>query len=187
LKFFNVRIVLCGWHLQRNLVSHFNKVKNLDADLYQKILYLPFVMSVEKFNNTLEEIKDSQHISKKQKDYIDLKLKTKNMWAKCLLKSKFTGGVSTTSRVECLHSVQKRYFTSNTNLQQVFHGFRSIEKTQILRFNEEFSGFTSDLLQKNINSLKDIKEKFPEYIYTKICPKFEKGLNYKHESFGNYW
>ena len=109
------------------------------------------------------------------------------MWAKCLLKSKFTGGVSTTSRVECLHSVQKRYFTSNTNLQQVFHGFRSIEKTQILRFNEEFSGFTSDLLQKNINSLKDIKEKFPEYIYTKICPKFEKGLNYKHESFGNYW
>ena len=69
MKFFNVRIVLCGWHLQRNLVSHFNKVKNLDADLYQKILYLPFVMSVEKFNNTLEEIKDSQHISKKQKDY----------------------------------------------------------------------------------------------------------------------
>ena len=189
MKHFNVRIILCGWHLQRNFVSHLNKLKSSDATLYNKIISLPFVTSVEKFEGILEEIDNSEHISQKQKEYVHFKLKTKELWAKCLLKSKFAGGVSTTSRVECLHAVQKKTLTSNSNsnLQQVFHGFREIEKTQIIKFREEFYKISPELLSKGINSLKEIEEKYSEYLYKKVYPKFCKALNYKHEFSGNFW
>ena len=40
------------------------------------------------------------------------------MWAKNELKEKFAGGISTTSRVESHHAIQKRHSTSNSGLQR---------------------------------------------------------------------
>ena len=115
-------------------------------------------------------------------EYLDLKLKTKNMWAKCFLKQRFVGGVSTTSRIEGLHAKQKAYLTSNCSLQRLFHGFRSIEKVQINNFQEEYSRHrNSSMVVENVNSLSEIQKSFPEYIYRKIYPRYCKGLNYKHE------
>ena len=59
-KNFNSKIVLCGWHLQKNFISRFSKLKGVDEDLYNKILSLPFVISEEKFQNIIEEVEDSE-------------------------------------------------------------------------------------------------------------------------------
>ena len=177
--------MLCGWHIQKNLVSRFSKLKSLDKDLYNKILSLPFITSEEKFNAIVEEVMDSEIIPKNQLDYLKLKLNLKNLWAKCLLKDKFLGGISTTSRIEGLHAKQKAYLTSQIGLQRLFHGFRVIEKTQISNFKEEYFRHQNESRVENINSLKELQDKFPEYIYLKMNSKFCKGLNYKHEKFGN--
>jgi len=65
---------------------------------------LPFVTSVDKFEKIVQDIRNDDNLSNKQKEYIELKLKTKNMWGKCFLKANFIGGVSATSRVEALHA-----------------------------------------------------------------------------------
>jgi len=123
--------------LQKNLLSHFCKIKKDNPELFNKIIKLPFITSTEKFERTYKEILESNVISKKQIDYLNSKLENKEMWGKCFLKETFLGGVSTTSRVESLHALQKRYLTSNASLQKVFHSFRLIEKIQVSKFEEE--------------------------------------------------
>ena len=105
---FRSRIVICGWHLQKNLISRFSKLKSQDAQLYNKIINLPFTLSGEKFLNILGEIKDSDIVTDSQKEYLNMKLKSRGMWAKCILKSNFTEGISTTFRIEGLHANQKK-------------------------------------------------------------------------------
>jgi len=138
--------------------------------------------SDKKFNDAIHKIKNSQHITKNQKEYLEMKLQTKELWAKCYLKSKFTGGISTTSRIEGLHAKQKKYLTSNTNLQGVFQGFRSIEKIHINRFKDEYLRHGQGTSIQNVNMLDELKKQFPEYIYKKLYPKYGKGLNYKHHN-----
>src|SRR5690349_14327712 len=85
------------------------------AILSLKIINLSFMMDENKFRSTLEEaVDDEEAISDKKFDYLKVKLKDKKKWAKCLLKSKFSDGVSTTSRVEGLHAIQKKFLTSSS-------------------------------------------------------------------------
>ena len=71
---FCTRIVLCGWHLQKNLISKFSKVKKLDAEVYNQIISLPFITSEQKFNETISKVKKSKNITKIQKEYLEMKL-----------------------------------------------------------------------------------------------------------------
>jgi len=73
------------------LISHFNKLKKVDSNLYNKIISLPFVTSSTKFQNIFKETKESQHIPDKQLEYFKMKLKSKDLWAKCYLKKGFIG------------------------------------------------------------------------------------------------
>ena len=126
------------------------KAQKLDANIYNKILALPFITNEEVFEETLEEIHECDFISDAQIDYLNAKLKTKKLWAKCFLKPKFTGGMSTTSRIEGLHAKQAKYFTSNTRLQGIFYGFKSIEKVQISRFNIEYQREKGEITVQNV-------------------------------------
>jgi len=173
--------VICGWHVQKNLISRFAKLADKDRVLYDKIISLPFITSKTKFNDTINEINESEDIKEEQKGYIESKLANKNEWAKFLLKSTFVGGVSTTSRIEGFHAVQKKYLTSDGSLQKIFHSFFFIENIQITKFQDEFERHSSEFTKHNINALKDINEQFPHYVYKKIYPKFCKALNYKYE------
>jgi len=158
----------------------------MDADLYNKIISLPFLTSEDKFKDIFNEVKDSEHITENQSDYLEEKFQSKKMWARCFLKDRFIGGVSTTSRVEGFHAKQKAYLTSNSNLQQIFHSFRSIEKIQVSNFKEEFSCHKGGALIENINSLSELKKKISEYVFKKIHSRFCTGLNYKHEPLTSY-
>jgi len=73
-------------------------------------------------------------------------------------------------------------------LQRLFHGFRAIEKTQLSNFKEEYLRHKNGSIVENIDSLKEIQEKFPEYIFKKMYSRFCKGLNYKNEkTTSNSW
>ena len=99
---------------------------------------LPFLTNETKFATILERFFESESVTSYQAEYMRKKLEKKAKWAKCFVKQEFTGGVSTTSRVEGLHAVQKKYLTSSSDLKTVFYSFRSLEKIQISKFKEEF-------------------------------------------------
>ena len=82
------------------------------------------------------------------------------MWAKNELKEKFAGGISTTSRVESHHAIQKRHSTSNSGLQNVFRNFLLIENAQELTFKEEFQRHKVTGEPQDIELLEDIKKSF---------------------------
>lgn len=170
------------------MISRFSKLKGKDEILYNKIVSLPFITSRDKFQGTLDEIENSSQVTENQLEYLKSKLKDKTLWAKCFLKTRFVGGVSTTSRVEGLHAKQKAYLTSNTGLQRLFHCFRLIEQIQVSNFKEEYQRHRNSGQIGNINSLNEIQEKFPEYIYKKMYSRYCKGLNYKLEKITtNSW
>lgn len=134
-----------------------------DNDLYKKIINLPFVTSVEKFDSVIEAFEDSESPSENEKEYLQLKLQTKNKWAKCKTKTSFRGGVSTTSRIEGLHGVLRRYLNSTSSLQKVFFSFREIELTTISKFHDEFNRHSKQQII-SANPLKAIEESHSKYV-----------------------
>jgi len=80
-------IYICGWHLQLNLKEYFVRLKRtlgkkvhfeepylifleLDTELYDRILALPFIPSKEKYDGILREVENSPNIKKKNKTYL---------------------------------------------------------------------------------------------------------------------
>lgn len=176
------RIILCGWHIQKHFLKRFAKVKQKDSKLYNQIISLPFITCPEKFEDVVDEIFDSEDVSEKQKDYLELKLETKKLWAKCYLKFKFAGGVSTTSRIEGLHAHQKRYMTSNSSLTNLFNSFRKIEEIQVNTLKNELSRHNNNYEDQPLIILKEIEDVCTEYAFKRILPKFYKGLNIQKKS-----
>ena len=111
---------------------------------------MPFIKDVDRFDATIDALRNSDHVTKEQLDYLDLKLEKKDKWALCYIKKAFAGGICTSSRVEGLHAVQKKYLTSSSSLKKVFESFKKLEKTQLAKFKEEFklrsSGEVDDIL-----------------------------------------
>ena len=153
-------------------------MKKKDSSLYNKIISLPFITNENKFEDILEDVFDSEDVSDSQKDYLEEKLKGKELWAKCYLKHKFSGGISTTSRIEGLHAQQKRYMTSNSSLTKLFVSFRKIEQVQFTAFKDELTRHKKISQSQQIALLKEIESVCSEYAFKRILPKFYKSLNY---------
>jgi len=171
-------MLLCGWHIQRNLISKLSALAKKDKKLYDKIINLPFVTCTNKFEEIIGEVKKSKTLSRIEFDYIQEKLKTKSKWAKSITKSQFCGGVCTTSRIEGLHGVLKRHLNANSSINKVFNCFRQLEIAQSQKHDQEFLRHQKQEQKFQSNPLKEIEKKYPEYIYKKIAPKFSKSLNY---------
>ena len=183
------RKLLCSWHIQKNLISKFSNLSQSDPELYNRILHLPFTCQETNFQETIDQIERSKYASSPQKDYLEKKLLNKEKWGKCFTKKEFAGGVSTTSRVEGLHSVQKKYLTSSSNLQKVFYSFRSLEKQQVSKFYQEYSKILTSDLAEDIASLKVFKDNYSTYIYKRISSKYKMAIDYTKEntSVTNSW
>ena len=173
---FSSRQIICGWHVQKNIMAKLSGFKKKDEGLYKKALSLPFIANADKFEETLKEIYKSKHLSKDQIDYIKKKVLKKNLWAKCCLKTSFAGGVSTTSRIEGLHAIQKKYLIANSSLQKVFKSFRFIENSQELKFYDEFSRHQICNMTENINALEELKKTFLSTFTRKLPPNISKEL-----------
>ena len=72
---FTCRGLLCAWHLQRHLTSHFSGLSKKDAKLFDQVTNLPFFTMERKFDTIIESILDSDFVSQKQKDYFKKSLK----------------------------------------------------------------------------------------------------------------
>ena len=125
--------------MQRNLASKFSFLLKENKELYDQVLELPFMTRKEKFDETIKELKKPGLLNDSQLNYLEMKLKIKDKWAKCLIKENFTVGISTTSRIESMHSVLSDRLNSNSRLNEVFDVFKKIEDSNISKFNEEFS------------------------------------------------
>jgi len=115
-------MLLCGWHIQKNISSKLSHLSKKDNSLFHKILNLPFITSKQKFKKTIEEFKDSENLSQSELEYIEMKLLTKEEWAKSETKSAFAG-------IEGLHGVLKSHLNSDSRLQELFECFQDIEST----------------------------------------------------------
>lgn len=156
--------------------------------VYDQIINLPFITSLPKFEYTINSIKESGALSKKQLEYLDFKLQTKDFWAKCLIKNNFVAGVSTTSRVESLHSVLKKRLNPRSRLCEVLSQFRSIERAQIQLFKEEFTRHTKTPANHSLNKdalLTELKALYSPYAIDKVSKKLDKCLLYRHEAISD--
>ena len=110
--------------LQRNSASKFSFLLKENKELYDQVLELPFMTRKEKFDETIKELKKPGLLNDSQLNYLEMKLKIKDKWAKCLIKENFTVGISTTSRIESMHSVLSDRLNSNSRLNEVFDVFK---------------------------------------------------------------
>jgi len=156
--------------------------------LFENLKNLPFISKEEKFDGIIKDALNSSKLTKHQKDYLKKKLEYKERWAKSYIKQSFAGGVCTTSRVEGLHSMLKKYLNSNSSLQNVFSCFRFVEMTQIKKFEEEYKKSLNKDEIKEINILKHFNEKFSEYFCKKITSNIYRALNYQEDFLAtNKW
>lgn len=174
-------MLLCAWHIQRNLVSHLSGLAKKDKDLYDLLLSLPFVTCQEKFESIIEKANSSNTITQGELDYLEEKLKTKRKWSKSYTKHIFTGGICTTSRVEGLHGILRNALNSSSALTTVFSCFKMIEETELTKFKEEFNRHSRLQIQTNSNPVLKMKEQFSDYVYRKMIDKFNKSLAYRCE------
>ena len=159
-------------------MKHFSGLTKKDKSLYQKVISLPFISRQKKFDEYIKELRKSALLSKKEKDYLNSLLERRQRWAKTMIKHSFGGGISTTSRIEGLHAVLKKYLNSKSSLQNIFYCFREIEDTQIEKFSKEFNFVKNTLDTREINFIKELEERYPKYVVKKLIQKYIKSLNY---------
>ena len=70
---FKSRILFCGWHIQKNFISHFSGLAKKDKVLYERLKNLPFISKEEKFNQVIKDTRDSTSLNNHQKDYLKKK------------------------------------------------------------------------------------------------------------------
>lgn len=171
--------------MQKNLISHLSAFGRKNRDLYLKAINLPFVSDLTKFEETFEEIRKSPDVSEKEKKYLMKRYDGKELWAKCHLKSRFGGGISTTSRIESFHAKLKQNLTSSSSLQKVLQVFKDLIKIQTTKFKEEFLRHGNFVSTEKVMLLSKIEENCSDYISKKISPKLFKALNYTIEKKRN--
>ena len=150
---FSCRHLLCGWHVQKHFISRFSSLSKTNLDLFRQISNLPFIKDASKFEEIIKDLFDSDNLSDSQLEYLKSKLERKKQWARCYTKEGFAGGICTTSRVEGLHSIQKKYLTSSSSLKTVFDSFRKLEKIQIHKFVQEYG----NRCMQNIDDISSLK------------------------------
>jgi len=165
---FQSRVINCAWHIQRNIVKHLSGLAKKDKPLYQKALALPFISRKRKFEEYIDDLQSSSLLSTKEKNYLKELLSRKERWARSVIKSSFGGGISTSSRIEGLHVVLKRFLNSRSSLQNVFYSFREIEDAQLEMFSKEIYLRKAPDNIKDINFIKELEENYSEYIVKKI-------------------
>ena len=95
-------------------------------------------------------------------------------------------GVCTTSRIEGLHAVIKKYLTSSCSLQKVFLCFRTLEQIEIDKFAEEYQRHQNKPSSNyEIQFLKEFEKVCSDYALRRIKPKFFKSLNYERKEIIN--
>ena len=143
---------LCCWHIEQNLKKKTLSLKRSKdqekKDLANKIMKLPYIEEVKDYDNIYKQIITNKKIDDNMKTYLEDRHKEREIWVKCFIKTTFTCGTLTTSRIESKHRIYKRYLNDQTRLSELFLVFADVEKEEIKNCQKKI---------KNLNSLENSK------------------------------
>ena len=147
-------------------------IVELEMDLYDDIIALPFQRNRQKYSETILNIVNSSLVSDDAKAYIKELEGFKERWASAYRKEDFIIGVQTTSRIESLHAIIKKFIRSKCSLTEFC--FRLVEfangKNEQVK-KEAINDPILNLLGKNV-ILSRIKEDYSDFIYNKCLVSF---------------
>ena len=184
---------MCAWHIEQKLkkkVFYLNKGKNEEAkSLYKTITSLPYCEYNDAFLENQTKILKSKVLSENFIDYFKEVIKSKKLWVKSYVKSYFTCGTVTSSRIESKHRVLKEYLNGNSRLGEVYACFKELEESEIKTFLEEedkISRRQSASLDKHdlINKAKDI---YSDYVIQILKGHIFQAIHYNVKTENNYW
>lgn len=115
------------------------------------------------------KLKEPNILSQTQLEYLEEKLRCKELWAKSENLKNFVLGVSTTSRIESMQSLLRRELNSNSRLCQVLEVFTEIEKIEIERFHQEFDRHKKNIIIIIIKGATLTWSFRPDPLDTRIC------------------
>lgn len=184
-NFPNSKVFICSWHTSNNFKKHFlylNRKKGNEAkELYSKIINLPYCEYVEDYQEIYDEIVSNEYLSEDSKSYLKKKDEYCALWVKAYMKSTFTGGTCTTSRIESKHRILKQYLNSQSNLQEVFQVFANIETTEIKNYIDEVIRFKNNEEENFLKSdlLKELERIYSPYAMNRVKTNFLVASNYE--------
>jgi len=141
---------------------------------------LPFISSKEIYERTLDEISTSEIISDQNKKYIESLHESKEKWSLAFRKEEYILGIQTTSRIESLHGIIKKFIRSKCNLNELFIRLLKLSngRNYIKEFEESIENEITSVLSQNF-ILSKLKEKYTEFIYNKCLLGYIKAQSYK--------
>ena len=194
-EFPNIIHYLCGWHVQLNIKKHIASLLKTNKDGenkkfdYLQIVNLPFEKSKKIFDQISEKIEtDGFNLSDKVSDYLKILIKHKSQWSIWYrTNNEMDLQISTSSRIEGLFSLLKRYIRSKSTLYELF------KKILIKSSNESYLAAQEarcdpELQENNSLSFKmfefykpiiDIKLKFSSYVLNKCLEALSLSLKLK--------
>jgi len=176
---------LCAWHIQQGLKKRFaylNKGNNKQKKkIYNKIIMLPLADYPGKFEEDLEFILQSEFLKVEEKKYLETKSLFKEKWVKGYMKTDFCSGMFTSSRIEAMHRVMKRFLRSSTQLTELFQVFKELEEKEIYKFKDEIQRYQKKENKKLEESelFKHFKGLYSEYALNKLKDQLIESVNYK--------
>ena len=158
-----IKHLLCQWHISQNLKKLFSFLSNVNMKtVYDKVLSLIKINDPKKFDDLCEEIQKALKSKKytKSYQYFERICSIKEKWASCLVPKMFTVGIHTTSRIESVNAVIKKYVNSTSEISDILDFIIAFENKQKLSLGE------IDPNDKKANPLLDeMKSKLSTYIF----------------------
>ena len=123
--------ILCQWHIKQSFNKNFSYLSAMNYGyLKEKIITLIWLEDQDTFSRNYEEIIKDLEARKLHKsiNYLKDMHSIRNKWARSFLPWTFTGGVHTTSRVESVNSLIKRYVNSGSEVVDFIQFIVAFEK-----------------------------------------------------------
>ena len=147
--------------------------------LYNQIRNLPYCEYEDDYEKIYKEILLCDLVNSDSKAYIQKRHEYREKYVKCYMKTIFTGGTCTTSRIESKHSVYKAFLNSDSSLMQVFQVFVNLEKLEFEKYTEEITIMNekqNDFVKYDL--IKELESVYSPYILHKTKANLITALNY---------
>jgi len=146
-------------------------------EVYHQILSLPDLRKVQNFEETYTQALSSLKGKKfgKSLEYLENVYNMKEKWARACAPDKFTAGVRTTSCIESVNSVIKKYVNSNSEICDIFDFVVGFEKAVDQKVSKENN---AEKEEEIIPLLDKFKRILSPYIYDLHHEQFQLAARY---------
>ena len=114
--------LVCQWHMQKHLITHFACLSIKNRELRDKLVNLPFFDDVYEFDEAIEYCSDNNLPS--VVNYLNLINSYREKWSLAYRSSIFHANISTKSRAESMNSILKSTLKSTSEFSEIFFFFK---------------------------------------------------------------